>query len=293
MLMYEIGRNMESNIEPNSESTVSGHLCDLCESTFVVVLRTLRAKEWEQIITFREAHGLSVEGIPRDFTLVECTGCGLVSVFPPPEIRVLEEFYQDYLSGVYDGVINPYDEEFAAERSSIYVGEIQTHASGGRLLDIGCATGALMKMARAKGFVAEGVEVSETAATAARRYGSVYQGDFLDIELTIDDASYEIVTSIDSLEHMARPVAALRTMLRKLKPGGLLFVETPNREAGLDEMSRHLHLFDERTLRRALNEAGFADIVIRPTSTRYNASDTPREGRFIEAVAKRPPLHPR
>ena len=84
------------------------------------------------------------------------------------------------------------------------------------------------------------------------------------------DGGFDAVWFTEVLEHLVSPVAALRELRRVLRPGGHLFLSTPNsafwvyRAAGLvgippSELQHpgHVQFFSERSLRAALAEAGF------------------------------------
>jgi len=94
----------------------------------------------------------------------------------------------------------------------------------------------------------------------------VYQGDIRRLD---DWAScFDVITLNHVIEHVHDPIAVLRACHRLLKPGGRLWLETPNVDSlglarfgrnwrGL-ETPRHLVLFGRRGLRQACMAAGFA-----------------------------------
>jgi ubiquinone/menaquinone biosynthesis C-methylase UbiE len=80
-----------------------------------------------------------------------------------------------------------------------------------RILDVGCGTGANLKMLRAHGS-AEGVDISEQAVEFCRERGldSVKLGAAE--ELPYEDESFDLVTALDVIEHLDDDVAGLREM---------------------------------------------------------------------------------
>lgn len=137
---------------------------------------------------------------------------------------------------------------------------------GARLLDVGCGNGSFLRVARALGFEACGIEIDDAAATLARAGGFAVHGGAL-ASARFADASFEQITLSHVIEHLHQPMAALRRLLAWLQPGGRIWLQTPNLAArgalryGVHwrgyEPPRHLVLFDAASLCAALGSAGF------------------------------------
>ena len=138
----------------------------------------------------------------------------------------------------------------------------------GRVLDVGCGSGATVARASQMGWDALGVDVDPMAVSAARRRGvNVHLGSLN--ELRFDDDSFDLILSEHVIEHVLDPLGMLREMRRTLRPGGALAVITPNaasllhRWFGPDwrglEPPRHLHIFTPATLLSLARKAGFGD----------------------------------
>lgn len=137
---------------------------------------------------------------------------------------------------------------------------------GGRLLDVGCGNGGFLALAKQGGWQVEGVDFDADAVKTARARGlNVRHGG---IEILVDcEASFDVITICHVIEHVYDPVGTLRQLHALLKPGGMLWLETPNlaslgsRRFGSDwrglEPPRHLVLFNPSSLRQALATAGF------------------------------------
>jgi SAM-dependent methyltransferase len=83
----------------------------------------------------------------------------------------------------------------------------------------------------------------------------------------LPDASFDIVHSCHTIEHLAAPFAALKDHARVLKPGGLLVLDAPNLVLiGGDDIleewfiDKHLFHFSQVTLTRMIEAAGFTII---------------------------------
>jgi SAM-dependent methyltransferase len=142
-----------------------------------------------------------------------------------------------------------------------------------RLLDVGCGDGSFLRVARALGYAAQGIEFDPAAATLAQRHGfEVFVGGVE--EATIEAGSIAQLTLSHVIEHLHRPVAALRRMRDWLAPGGRIWLQTPN-IAGVGaqrfggawrglEPPRHLVMFNPAALRLALERAGFERAELLP-----------------------------
>lgn len=139
-------------------------------------------------------------------------------------------------------------------------------AGGGRLLDVGCGNGGFLMLARQAGWQVEGIDFDAGAVQTARSRGlDVHHGG---VELLEDrSACYDVITLCHVIEHVHDPVATLRRLHALLKPGGVLWLDTPNVSSlgamrfgphwrGL-EVPRHLVLFCPSSMHKALTAAGF------------------------------------
>jgi len=105
------------------------------------------------------------------------------------------------------------------------VGLIRRFVPTGRLFEAGAAYGFFLKAAEPH-FDGTGIDVSTHAADVARQaYGaSVTQGDVERLDFA--DETFDVAVMWDVIEHLIRPVAALKALRRVLKPGGYLFIST-------------------------------------------------------------------
>lgn len=95
------------------------------------------------------------------------------------------------------------------------------------VLDVGCGSGASSWLLADAGFQVTGADV----APSGFRVPAHARVDFAAasvLALPFATASFDIVASYQMLEHVRQPDAALREMVRVLRPGGLLVVAGPN-----------------------------------------------------------------
>jgi 2-polyprenyl-3-methyl-5-hydroxy-6-metoxy-1,4-benzoquinol methylase len=98
----------------------------------------------------------------------------------------------------------------------------------GRLLEVGCAGGYFLNLARQEGYEVMGVEIDERSAKFAQKtYGlSVQISSIEDANLT--ESYFDIVVMFDVFEHTLNPNLALQKIKGSLRQGGYLLIKVPN-----------------------------------------------------------------
>jgi SAM-dependent methyltransferase len=147
---------------------------------------------------------------------------------------------------------------------------------GGRLLDVGCAAGMLLDIAKrscSNITVLEGLEISDTAAAGAKRKGyKVYISTIESAELPTD--YYDLIFMQQVIEHVHDPRAVLGKLRSALRPGGRLVMDTPHLNSwdhwlfssGYWEgyhIPRHFNLWKTEGMKRLARDAGFAEFSFR------------------------------
>jgi 2-polyprenyl-6-hydroxyphenyl methylase/3-demethylubiquinone-9 3-methyltransferase len=119
-------------------------------------------------------------------------------------------------------------------RNGWIVSQIRKHFSQttARVLDVGCGAGFLANDLAQQGFQVMGLDASESSLAVARQYdatGAVqYQaGDACNLPYA--DESFDAVCAMDFLEHIEKPQQVITEIARVLKPDGLFFFHTFNR----------------------------------------------------------------
>jgi len=143
--------------------------------------------------------------------------------------------------------------------------------AGQRVLDVGCGNGGFLLNARESGWQVMGVDPDPDAVATARQKGlEVRLGS---MEAFAGEAElFDAITLSHVIEHVHDPKSVLADAYRLLKPGGTLYLDTPNIESrgyqifgehwhGVDP-PRHLVLFNLKGLQQTLQQTGFTVVEI-------------------------------
>jgi 2-polyprenyl-3-methyl-5-hydroxy-6-metoxy-1,4-benzoquinol methylase len=210
--------------------------------------------------------------------MVRCAACGFGQ---PAALPALPDYFG-----------RMYDQRWSAEWMELEYGSgykdlifrdvlerLERLAPHRTLIDLGAHVGRLMHVAAGRGWSAEGVELNpSTAAFAAATTGlPVHRMDAR--ALASEGRRWGAVTLIDVLEHIPEPVGALEAARTVLEPGGWIAVKVPHGRVQLTKehvRARlnpgyratvadnlvHVNHFGVRSLRRALERAGFTDVRV-------------------------------
>jgi 2-polyprenyl-6-hydroxyphenyl methylase/3-demethylubiquinone-9 3-methyltransferase len=100
--------------------------------------------------------------------------------------------------------------------------------------DVGCGAGLLAEPLARLGAEVTGVDAAPENIAAARAH-ALGQGLAIDYRVgsveALEPGAYDLVTSLEVVEHVSDPRAFVDGLARALKPGGLLILSTPNRTA--------------------------------------------------------------
>jgi 2-polyprenyl-3-methyl-5-hydroxy-6-metoxy-1,4-benzoquinol methylase len=165
---------------------------------------------------------------------------------------------------------------------------------GARLLDVGCGNGVFVDRMCQLGWRAEGVDLDPRSVQRAQALGRSVRLASVEEVGQGPPRCYDAITMSHVIEHLYSPVEALEQLRRLLRPGGTLWIATPNVDSlghnrfgphwrGL-EVPRHVALFSASSLLDRLRAAGFSELeVMRPMqSNRWMLEESAR----LEAAAE-------
>jgi SAM-dependent methyltransferase len=130
--------------------------------------------------------------------------------------------------------LNP-DHDDASSPWYVWVREVLPEVKGLRVLEVACGRGGFVVSLARSGAFAYGMDFSFAAVKAARgkilnerdaTHTYLLQGDAH--ALPFPDGYFDLVISCETIEHLPSPLKALGEFYRVARPGGRLFLTTPN-----------------------------------------------------------------
>lgn len=147
------------------------------------------------------------------------------------------------------------------------------HCTPGRVLDIACGVGygsRILRDARPD-LTLTGVDLSETAIDYAReRYASAGVEFLAADAMTFEpDRQVGTIVSLETIEHLPRPLEFIERLSAFLVPGGRFIASVPTTPS-TDANPHHLHNFTERSFRRIFERLGYDEIECFRQVQKYN-----------------------
>ena len=218
----------------------------------------------------RRARTFCRQRLGRRFVVRQCLGCGTHRILPKAiaTTAAAQELYNDA-----EHTRAGFSPEIAAENVRRILRRIERVGirfdKGNTVVDVGCSEGLLLETIR-KNFGGRvlGVDVDERALARARRdfpQVTFLSGLAQDLQGQLPPADVVIASAI--LEHVVSPVEFLEQLARLLKPGGRLFLLTPNAASFHYRLARswwrellaigeHVFLFTPESLAAAAEKSG-------------------------------------
>lgn len=174
--------------------------------------------------------------LPGEFTVVRCCSCGVMRTNPRPTPDHIGTYYPDnygpYVgtrvqhtpksTGVIKNILRPlFRRVFNFNVTPL------PNMVPGRLLEIGCASGAFLHQMSGQGWQVQGIEFSEKAALAAAQLGYRVHAGPLETAPQPDEP-FDLIVGWMVLEHLHDPVGGLQKLREWAKPGAWLALSVPN-----------------------------------------------------------------
>jgi SAM-dependent methyltransferase len=211
--------------------------------------------------------------------LVRCARCAMLYATPVDAALVAGDFYEAAGHAYYTSPAKLAG-DFAPARFRREVKLLRQWCPRGRVLDVGCGTGAFLQQLRRsfpQDYVVMGLDVSGPALAHAASLGlATSSAPFVSPDFSPEP--FDAITFWAVLEHVAEPLSFLRKAALLLRPRGLAFVLVPNMRSLAVRllgaryryvMPEHINCFTAASLRQ-LAGAVPELAVVKLTSTHFN-----------------------
>lgn len=203
----------------------------------------------------------------KEFPIWHCNSCTARFTQDVPEAEAIGEYYasEDYVShsdtrkGLINSLYHLVRKQTLQSKRRLIINE--TGKLKGKILDIGCGTGAFLHHMAAADWAVTGLEPDKKAREKA---AALYQLEPLDPGnlYTLHPASFDAITMWHVLEHVHDLHGYLERLSLLLAPGGKIFIAVPNyssRDAVIYgkfwaayDVPRHLYHFTPRSMEQLL-----------------------------------------
>lgn len=196
-----------------------------------------------------------------DVSLHRCLACRFISGSPSRPVEPEQRYERYYQKSAPPAPLVRYHE---------WLGRAEALVGRGRLLEVGAGSGGFIRAALARGWDVDATEISKSAFDGLRATGArVFAGDVS--AACYSDQRFDLVVSLEVVEHVSAPLAHVAELCRVTRPGGLLLLTTPN----FDGLSRrclgvrwrvidpeHLGYFTPSTLYCIVRRAGYRNVRV-------------------------------
>jgi SAM-dependent methyltransferase len=216
-----------------------------------------------------------LHGLGGEFSYFKCQSCGVL--FQNPRVQpaaALDVYPQDYIAHIK---VQPKQGFQALTKNAmrwLRGASLPPQITRGlgptsRVLDVGCGAGEFLNDVRQHfGCEVSGLDLSESSKRAAKEgfgidvfCGSLEQAPWA-------PASFDLITSWWSLEHMPDPAHSVARMGKLLRAGGQLLIAVPNAQSAVAKLfgsrwyhldcPRHYHLWTPASLRKLVEREGLS-----------------------------------
>lgn len=215
--------------------------------------------------------------LPGEFNIVKCLTCGLMRTNPRPPPEAIGVYYPDD----YGPYLGTQVRQAKLKRASGIKKLLKPLVNcvinfnttrlppmtPGRMLELGCASGAYLHQMAGQGWQVQGIEFSEKAAQAATQLGHYVHAGPLETAPNPDEP-FDLIVGWMVLEHLHDPIRCLKKLREWAKPGAWLVLSVPNaasksfwffKNRWYDlHLPNHLYHFTPKTVKTVLEASGWS-----------------------------------
>ncbi|MDX1651965.1 MAG: class I SAM-dependent methyltransferase [Brumimicrobium sp.] len=199
--------------------------------------------------------------------LVKCLACGFVFSKKIPDTEELEKHYSGYHR-------NDYLSPITVKRYHEILDKMEVFRKTNRIIDVGCGIGYFLDEAKKRGWEVYGTEYTQEAVDICEQKGILMHKGPLNTA-NYSPESFDIITSFEVIEHINNPLEEVIRFKEMLRPGGLVYITTPNFDSLLRYRLKekynvitypeHLSYYTPKTIKRLFKNNGFKTQEIQTT----------------------------
>lgn len=192
--------------------------CPVCHNTEYTIIGKPRTNE------------ISSEFIKKDYNVVQCSKCQTYYVYP--EIDFTDEqwsklYHSEYFADQPESLLKKRAKELEQrlDKAERFIGKNKDI----KLLDIGTGEGKTLAAGLQRGWRVTGIDIVDNRNPEAKNNGVEFiQGKFMEYDFPENYFDFIYLDSV--LEHVLNPLEYLKKIRNILKPGGILYVGTPDED---------------------------------------------------------------
>ncbi len=223
-------------------------------------------------------------------SLVKCENCKLVFCSGIPTANELEYYYSNY-------GLQQYLSPITVKRYHQWLDRFEAFRKTGNMLDVGCANGLFLIEAKKRGWNVYGSEYGEQQVQICMNKDIImHQGPL--VNNVFPGVEFDVITSIEVIEHINNPQHELNIIHLKLRTGGIFFCTTPNFNAlsrfilkdkyNIISYPEHLAYYTPTSLSRLMKRKGFKRLFIETSGisiTRFNQSTGRKAQKVVSSTS--------
>ncbi|HEX8400913.1 MAG TPA: class I SAM-dependent methyltransferase [Allosphingosinicella sp.] len=231
-----------------------------------------------------------LSGFEKDH-LVECRTCGFVFSLLKPNEQDYERVYGSYDYVSEDDRRTP----LSIDKEREVAKRLLAYKKTGKVIDLAAGAGRFLEHFRELGFECHATEFSEEMCgyLEAKGFRTHRGGLFPE---TAEKASFDIAIFTEIIEHINNPIPVLQTICDLLRPGGCIYITTPNFASierrvigpswGMLTWPEHITYWTPRHIQHALRKTGFRKASIRTQNiSPYRIVQALKKGRMSSVVS--------
>lgn len=214
----------------------------------------------------------SLVAVKNGYPILDCQSCQRrFSVIRDSETHLSEVYSDKYFFEGGDGYPDYLEgKDILYYYGAYYAKKLKKYALPGKVLDVGCAAGFILKGFESMGWKGQGIEPNETMAAYGRKELNldIYNGSIEDFS---SEQKFNLVCLIQVIGHFYNVDKSMENISSLLLPGGLVLVESWNMNSWIARiLGKHWHeysppsvinWFSDKSLKKLFDDYGFEPIT--------------------------------